>query len=131
MTRYREQAANLRHISNTDLWSFMAFMAIQLVLAEWVSHTPLGSLTKSTMFLIDVALMSVCVQVLWANQRRRADVRATIININEAFALYAADVYLPDRAINPPPQPSPYIFYGAGYWAGLICVAIALYFGAR
>lgn len=132
LTRYCEQAANLRHLNQLDFWGFVAFMALQLAIVGFVSaFTPDSFLGKVEIFAIDAALLGVCLQVLGANKNRRAETRTTILNINEALALYSPDIYLPNRAINPPFSPNHFVFFSFGYWTGFICVTAALYFVGR
>jgi hypothetical protein len=132
LTRYREQAANMRHLNQMDLWGFVAFMALQLAIIGLVSIFLSNSFTcKAEIFIIDTALLIVCLQVAGANKIRRDETRTTILNINEALALYAPDVYLPNRAINPPHRPNHFVFYSFGYWTGFLCVTAALYFAGR
>lgn len=131
LTRYREQAANLRQINHLDLWAFIAFIVIQLLIANWMTTASIGFWSKTAILIIDAALLMVCLQVLSANKQKRTEIRSTILNINEAFALYSADIYLPSRAINPPYQASYFVFFGAGYWIAIAGVVVAGYFGGR
>lgn len=133
LTRYREQAANLRQINYLETLVFIAFVAIQLALLCWASSiSPINVLSKVALIIIDLSLLGICLQLSTSNKQRRAEIRATIVNINEAFALYAADIYLAGRAINPPPRATPMIFFKAGYWASaLSCIAVAIYISGR
>lgn len=132
LTRYREQAANLRHLNHLDLWGFVAFIALQLAIVGFVSaFTPDSFTGKIEIFAIDAALLAVSLQVLGAHKARRVETRTTILNINEALALYSPDIYLPNRAINPPYRPNHFVFFSFGYWTGFVCVTAALYFSGR
>jgi len=132
LTQYREQAANLRHLNQLDLWCFLTYTALQFAITGFASIFVLnGSMAKVAIFLIDAGLLTVSLQVLGANQNRRVAIRTTILNINEALGLYAADVYLPNRAINPPYRPNNFVFFSFAYWMGFGCVTAALYFSGR
>lgn len=130
-TRYKERAAHLRDLNQYDLRLFGGFLTIQLALASWFAiHAPDSWLAKSAILVIDLALLIVCQQIISANRRRRNEIRTTILNINEAFGLYATGIYLPDKAINPPPpQDSRFIWYDVGCWVGVAGVAVALFAG--
>jgi hypothetical protein len=130
LTRYREQAAHLRDLNQYDLRVFGGFLAIQLALASWFAiHVPNGWPAKIAILIIDLALCVICQKFLNSNKLRRAEIRTTILNINEAFGLYTPGVYLPGKAINPPPIDNPFAWFYIGCWIAFFCFAAALIFG--
>jgi len=104
ITRYKEQAGNLRDLNQYDFRLLGGFLTIQLVLAGWFATHQNSISVAVGIFVIDLVLLAVCIKIMDANRRRRDEIRDTIININEAFGLYTSGIYLPDRAINPPPK---------------------------
>ena len=127
-TRYKEQAAHIRDMNQYDLRVFGGFLTIQLVLASWIVAHPINSIYGTfSVLAIDSALLVVCLKFIAANRRRRDEIRTTILNINEAFGLYAKDIYLPGKAINPPAPPaSRFIWFHVGCWVGFLGVVLAL-----
>jgi hypothetical protein len=127
-TRYKEQAAHLRDLNQYEFRFFGGFLTVQLVVASWFATHPNNIFVAVGIFIIDLALLAVCIQILRATRRRRDEIRETVININEAFGLYTPGIYLPDRAINPsPPKSAGYIWLAVGCCVGVVGVAIALF----
>jgi hypothetical protein len=128
LTRYKEQAAHLRDLNQYDLRFFGGFLTIQLVMAGWFAAHPSNIFVAIGIFVIDLALLAVCIKIMRANRRRRHEIRDTIININEAFGLYTPGIYLLDKPINPPPpKATPLIWLEVGCYVGVVGVAIALF----
>jgi len=85
-TRYKEQAANLRDLNQYDFRLFGGFLTVQLVVASWFAAHPSSIFVVVGLFLIDLALLAVCIRIMWIHRQRRNEIRETIIRINEAFA---------------------------------------------
>ena len=127
-TRYKEQAANLRDLNQYDFRLFGGFLTVQLVVAGWFAAHPSSIFVAVGLFLIDLALLAVCIRIMWIHRQRRNEIRETIIRINEAFELYTPDIYLRDKAINPPPKESAgFIWPAVACGVGVVGVAIALF----
>jgi hypothetical protein len=132
-TRYREHAAYLRDLNQYDLRVVGGFLTIQLALASWLTiQAPGGLIAKIALFVIDLALLAVCLQIIHANRRRRGEIRSTIVNLNEAFGLYEPGVYLSGKAIDMrPPHIARFIRFDVVCWVGVVGVALALFAGIK
>lgn len=127
-TRYVEHASHMRDLNQFELRVFGGFLTIQLVLAGWFGSHPLeNTLAKVGVFVVDLALLIVCLQILRAVRVRRGEVRETILNINEALGFYEPGVYLSDKAINPPPTPPAFHWFYVGCCVGFVGAVLALF----
>jgi hypothetical protein len=128
MTRYKEQAAHLRDLNQVDLRFFGGFLTIQLVMAGWFAAHPSSIFVAGGVFVIDLALLVVCINIMRINRRRRHEIRDTIININVAFGLYTPGIYLLEKPINPdPPKAASLIWLELGGYFGFAGLVIALF----
>ena len=122
--RYEDQVALLRTLTTIDWQVFTSYITVQIVLGSWIIQHPIDSIfLKAGLAIIDFTLASITGWLLFNNYKRRIEVVGTVKNLNEALGFTKPDIYIPDKAINPPTIFRPWVY---GYIVGVITGALGI-----
>lgn len=130
-TRYDDQVALLRSITQLDSQLFTGYITLQLVLSAWLAGHPVNKpLVRAGLLLIDLTLCFIASRFLYGSYRRRLEIVTTIKNICEALGFTEKGIYLPNKAINPKTVLRAWgYWYIAGVWVAALGFVLVL-FGA-
>jgi hypothetical protein len=116
--RYEDQVALLRSLTQNELKLVSGFVTMQLVLGGWLSAHPTGSMVQNVgLLIIDLVLAGGVAKILHHSYRRRGEVIATVLNLNEALGYSVKGAYIDNKTINPSPA--------IRSWFGTFLVSIA------
>ncbi len=102
--RYTDHVELLRKLTDIDHKWFTLSVTLQLLVGAWLFQNQENVddiIMKVGILLIDVALMTIGIRLLYLNYVRRCEAVRTLKNVMEALGFTQEGVYLPDRAINP------------------------------
>lgn len=132
--RFENQTEQLYRMTLIDLRVFSGYITLQLALGAWIAtHSDKipNLVIKIGLMTIDLVLAVVATALLFNNYKRRKEVAGTVRNSNIALGYETPGVYLDKEKLNVHTEFRPWVgWYFAGIAAGLLGIALILFFGA-
>ena len=123
--KYQDHVEDLRFRTNFDFRLLSGFVALNLILAAWLSKNPLPTLYyKKAFSIFALGLCFSAFMLFQRNHRRRKIVVEIIMNINKAFKFSEEGVYF-DGKINTPENER------TTYWFLYYAIVVVIFFIAQ
>lgn len=126
--KHQDQATLLHNLTNIDLKLFLGYLVAQFFIVSFVvsNQSNFGIIERLGLFIIDIALSLLIINLLERNYIRRLAAKETIKNCDDALGYNDDNIYSKGKKINATPEFNPW-YKGFGYKFGIIISIVGVF----